>query len=82
MALRSGYKGFKKLAEGLKMIRPGILSVDNDALSGTFFPRTEQSLLGSKNLCPNMAVTTTDGEVYEYNTGNNINVVANDVLVT
>ena len=28
----------------------------------------------------NILVTTTDGNVYEYNTGNNINVVANDVL--
>jgi hypothetical protein len=28
----------------------------------------------------NIMVTTTNGEVYEYNTGNNINVVANDVL--
>ena len=50
MALRSGYKGFKKLAEGLKMIRPGILSVDNAALSSTFFPRSEQAVLGAKNL--------------------------------
>lgn len=52
MALRSGYKGFKKLAEGLKMIRPGTLAVDNVALSSTFFPRDEQIVLGAKNMCP------------------------------
>lgn len=32
MALRSGYKGFKKLLAPLKVIRPGILSIDLDVL--------------------------------------------------
>lgn len=50
MALRSGYKGFKKLAEGLKMIRPGILSVDNVVLSETYYTRSEQIISGASNL--------------------------------
>lgn len=28
MALRSGYKGFKKLINGLKVLRPGVLGID------------------------------------------------------
>ena len=28
MALRSGYKGFKKLINGLKLLRPGVLGID------------------------------------------------------
>lgn len=50
MALRSGYKGFKKLLPGLKIIRPGTLGVDNAELSKTFFPRSEQAVLGAKNV--------------------------------
>lgn len=50
MALRAGYKGFKKLAEGLKMIRPGILAVDNTILADTFFTRQDQGVLGARNL--------------------------------
>lgn len=63
MALRSGYKGFKKLLPGLKIIRPGTLGIDNTELSKTFFPRSEQAVLGAKNLCPNNATTKTDGDV-------------------
>ena len=50
MSLRSGYKGFKKLLPGLKIIRPGTLGIDNTELSKTFFPRSEQALLGAKNI--------------------------------
>lgn len=54
MALRSGYKGFKKLLAPLKIIRPGTLGIDNDVLipelNETFFPRSEQAVLGAKNL--------------------------------
>lgn len=54
MALRSGYKGFKKLLTPLKIIRPGTLGIDNDVLipeiNKTFFPRSEQAVLGAKNL--------------------------------
>lgn len=52
MALRSGYKGFKKLL-GLKTIRPGTLAVDDAALANTFFPRSEQAVLGAKNILKN-----------------------------
>lgn len=56
MALRSGYKGFKKLLPGLKITRPGTLGIDNDTLipelNKTFFPRSEQIVLGVKNLLP------------------------------
>lgn len=62
MALRSGYKGFKKLLPGLKLFRPGTLGIDNDVLipelNKTFFPRSEQAELGAKNLLPNNAVST------------------------
>ena len=54
MALRSGYKGFKKLLPGLKLFRPGTLGIDNDVLipelNKIFFPRSEQEVLGAKNL--------------------------------
>lgn len=33
MALRAGYKGFKKLLSPLKIIRPGIVTVDMDAVT-------------------------------------------------
>lgn len=49
MALRSGYKGIKKLAAGLKWNRPGILIVDDTALAEVFFPRSEQAVLAAKN---------------------------------
>ena len=56
MALRAGYKGFKKLLAALKIIRPGTLGIDNDVLipelNKTFFPRSEQAVLGAKNLLP------------------------------
>lgn len=52
MALRSGYKGFKKLLPGLKIIRPGTLGIDNDELSKTFFTRSDQAVLGVRNLLP------------------------------
>lgn len=56
MALRSGYKGFNKLLPGLKILRPGTLGIDNDVLiselNKTFFPRSEQAVLGAKNLIP------------------------------
>lgn len=60
MALRAGYKGFKKLAEGLKMIRPGILSVDNAALGKTFYTKKEQAYYGSVNLFNNTAASRID----------------------
>lgn len=54
MALRAGYKGFKKLLSPLKIIRPGTLGIDNDILipelNKTFFPRSEQAVLGARNL--------------------------------
>lgn len=50
MALRAGYQGFKKLLPGLKLFRPGCLGVDNAELSKIFFPRSEQAVLGAKNL--------------------------------
>lgn len=62
MALRSGYKGFKKLL-GLKMIRPGTLTVDDTVLSNTFFPRSEQAVLGAVNLFNNTATTDTVGGI-------------------
>lgn len=60
MALRSGYKGIKKLASGLKWNRPGILAADDTALAKVFFPRSEQAVLGAKNLAPINATTVTN----------------------
>ena len=75
MALRSGYKGIKKLAAGLKWNRPGILAADNTALAKAFFPRSEQAVLGAKNIIP-----------YPYasksNTNNGITWTENDGIVT
>lgn len=59
MALRSCYKGIKKLATGLKWNRPGVLAADDTALAEVFFPRSEQAVLGAKNLLPNNAKTQT-----------------------
>lgn len=61
MALRSGYKGFKKLL-GLKTIRPGTLAVDDAALANTFFPRSEQAVLGATNILPTSIARPTVGE--------------------
>lgn len=58
MALRSGYKGIKKLAKGLKMIGAGILGVDTVALSENFFTTKDQAVLGSVNVLPSMGVET------------------------
>lgn len=53
MALKAGYKGFKKLLSPLKLFRPGELGIDNEALvadlNAVFFPRSEQAVLGAKN---------------------------------
>ena len=74
MALRAGYKGFKKLLAPLKVIRPGVLSVDMEVIADALiddtstaadktwsasklnadmaskFSRSEQAVLGAKNL--------------------------------
>lgn len=85
MALRSGYKGFKKLLPGLKLFRPGTLGIDNDVLipelNKTFFPRSEQAVLGANNiwdesiaLSSNASGTvtkTTDGYAVQTNTSAN-----------
>lgn len=69
MALRSGYKGFKKLLPGLKLFRPGTLGIDNDVLipelNKIFFPRSEQVVLGAKNrlYIPQSVVTKTENGV-------------------
>lgn len=66
MALRSGYKGFKKLLAPLKITRPGTLGIDNDVLipelNEVFFPRSEQAVLGAKQLIPYPYVNTTKTE--------------------
>lgn len=50
MALRSGYKGFKKLLPGLKIIRPGTLGIDNDVLNKTFIDWPFNTETGVHNL--------------------------------
>lgn len=70
MALRSGYKGFKKLL-GLKMIRPGTLAVDDTVLSETFFPRSEQAVLGAKNINGTKYITDT---VFTVNSDDSVTV--------
>lgn len=54
MALKAGYKGFKKLISPLKLYRPGELGIDQDALvddlNSEFFLRSEQAVLGAVNL--------------------------------
>lgn len=61
MALRAGYKGFKKLISPLILNRPGTIEIDGDALNAelnkVFFRRSEQALLGAKNLLINSATT-------------------------
>ena len=53
MALRAMYKGFKKVLAPLIIKRPGTLAIDQDALNTelnkVFFPRSEQSVLGTDN---------------------------------
>lgn len=51
MALRSGYKGYKKLAEGLKEFWPGILGADIPALKKTFLDWSSYAKTGAVNLC-------------------------------
>lgn len=52
MALRAGYKGFKKLISPLILNRPGTIGIDRDALNAelneVFFPRSEEAVLGAK----------------------------------
>lgn len=65
MALRAGYKGFKKLAPGLKLRRPGTIAIDNDVLSETFFTRSEHALYGAFNILPIYSESkTSQGVVY------------------
>lgn len=52
MALRAGYKGFKKLAPGLKLRRPGTIAIDNAALNKTFPTWEDQAVIGVKNILP------------------------------
>lgn len=56
MALRAGYKGFKKLISPLILNRPGTIEIDGDALNAelnkTFYPRSEEYVTGVKNLLP------------------------------
>lgn len=52
MALRAGYWGIKKLLSPLKLIKPGELGIDNDALAKDFFPRSEQEIYGAYNVIP------------------------------
>ena len=53
MALKAGYKGYKKVKTPLT-VKAGELSIDMDGLAGTlnrtFFRRSEQAALGAKNL--------------------------------
>lgn len=67
MALRAGYKGFKKLISPLILNRPGTIEIDGDALNAeinkVFFPRSEQTMLGVKNLLPSFSGTYTNAEV-------------------
>lgn len=71
MALRSGYKGIKKLAEGLRWNRPGILAADEAELAKVFFPRSEQAVLGAKNVgrYVNAHVEGDDNEGYQIVSG-------------
>lgn len=54
MALRAGYKGFKKLISPLILNRPGTIGIDGDALNvelnKTFYPRSEETITGVKNM--------------------------------
>lgn len=80
MALRSGYKGFKKLLPGLKLFRPGTLGIDNDVLipelNKTFFPRSEQAMLGAKNFLYVLDPTgTQSGVTYTVNKDSKGNVL-------
>lgn len=54
MALRAMYKGIKKVLAPLIIKWPGELAIDQDALNTelntVFFPRSEQAVLGAKNL--------------------------------
>lgn len=65
MALRAGYKGFKKLAAGLKMIRPGLLGLDKvgvvDLLSDTFI----KSIVTVDYVEPGTGVTLSNRTVYK-----------------
>lgn len=66
MALRSGYKGFKKPLAPLKIIRPGTLGIDNDVLiselNKVFFQRSEEIILGARNIFdPELETSTITG---------------------
>lgn len=76
MALRSGYKGVKKLAAGLKWNRPGVLAADDLALANVFFPRSEQAVLGAKNFLYVLDPTgTQSGVTYTVNKDSKGNVL-------
>lgn len=67
MSLRAMYKGIKKVLAPLIINRPGELAIDQDALNAelntVFFPRSEQAVLGAKNLLENTAITQTVSNV-------------------
>lgn len=81
MALRAGYKGFKKLISPLILNRPGTIEIDGDALNAelneVFFPRSEQAELGAKNLLK-ITATSTSGAGSSWD----INASAGTVTVT
>ena len=78
MALRAGYKGFKKLISPLILNRPGTIEIDGDALNAelndVFFPRSEQTALGARNLFLTNNIASGSGLVTISNNGKNINV--------
>ena len=67
MALRAMYKGFKKVLAPLIINRPGELAIDQDALNAelntVFFPRSEQEVLGAKNILNAPASVTVETTV-------------------
>lgn len=50
MALKAGYKGYRKLAGALKESYPGILSTDDNILVKNFLTRAEFDMLGAVNI--------------------------------
>ena len=75
MALRSGYKGFKKLAAGLKEFWPGVLGVDIPALNKTFVDWSSYAETGAKNFLQNKGVSKeSGGTTYTINSDGSISL--------
>lgn len=69
MALRAGYKGFKKLISPLILNRPGTIEIDSDALNAEldkiYYTRSEQAIQGSVNFCPMFSDYTKNGVTFD-----------------